>query len=336
MSRRRITVGILAAIVAGALAAPSAASAASPTVITIEAATPGSGNCFPFGGYLADGGGWGPYFVFVYKDIPAFNLRPGDIVAYDLNLPNDTDNRMDVAMAATTANGNDVNNGPFTTVASNTQTPANPRGDSVTDNYELQWTASAAFDFAGGGLLVRFSNPAGDFATDGSCDASMVSGDAPDASGFFVERTYGDADGVSPWGITDSGDIGQFRLILESSSSPIAPEPTSSAIALGKIQRNTRNGTASLPVTVPGPGTLTLGGKGVKARTASSPVARTSVAAAGTVMLAIKARGKTKSKLLKSHKARVVASVTFAPSAIPGHPAGNPSTLTTKVKLIQR
>jgi hypothetical protein len=323
----RIELGLLAALLACVLATPSAASAASTNAITIGAATPNAVNCFPFGGYLADGGGWGPYFAFFYQNIPPFHLRSGDIIAYDLNTPNDSDNRMDVAMVATTANGNDVNNGPFTTVASNTQTPANPRGDDVASNYELQWTASAAFDFAGGGLLVRFSNPAGAFAEDGSCDANIAGAGAADASGFFVGRTSGDPDGVSPWGVTFNNAIAQFRLIFE---------PTSNAFTLGKVERNRRNGTAKLPVTVPGPGTLTLSGKGVRARTAAGPVVQTRVAATGTIKLTIKPKGKTKSKVRTSHKANVAVKVTFAPSAIPGHQAGDPSATKAKVKLIQR
>jgi hypothetical protein len=324
----RLKLGLLAALLASVLATPSAASAASTNAITIGAATPNAAtNCFPFGGYLADGGGWGPYFAFFYQNIPPFHLRSGDIIAYDLNAPNDTDNRMDVAMVATTTNGNDVNNGPFTTVASNTQTPANPRGDDVTSNYELQWTASAAFDFAGGGLLVRFSNPAGAFAEDGSCDANIAGAGASDASGFFVGRTSGDSDGVSPWGTTFNNAIAQFQLIFE---------PTSSAFTLGKVERNRRNGTAKLPITVPGPGTLTLSGKGVKARTAAGPGAQTRVAATGTIKLAIKPKGKTKSQLLRTHKAKVAATVTFAPSASPDHAAGDPSSQTAKLKLVRR
>jgi hypothetical protein len=322
----RLKLGLLAAILACALAGPSAASAASTNTITIGAATPNTVNCFPFGGYGADGG-WGPYFAFFYQNIPPFHLRPGDIVAYDLNTPNDTDNRMDVAMAATTANGNDVNNGPFTNVATNAQTPASPRGDDVTGNYELQWTASAAFDFAGGGLLVRFSNPAGDFAEDGTCDANIAGTSALDASGFFVGRTAQDPDGVSPWGTTFNNAIGQFRLIFV---------PTSSVFTIGKAERNKRNGTAKLPVTLPGPGTLSLSGKGVKARSAAGPVAQKRVAASGTITLTIKPKGKTKSKLLLSHKARVSVNVTFAPSATPDHAAGDPTTQTTKLKLIRR
>jgi hypothetical protein len=319
-------VGIAALLACAALAWPASGSAVMNT-ITIGATTPDAANCFPFGGFLADGG-WGPYFAFVYKDIPPFHLRPGDIVAYDLNVPNDTDNRMDVAMAATTANGNDVNSGPFTTVATNAQTPANPRGDDITSNYELQWTASAAFDFTGGGLLVRFSNPAGPFATDASCDGRMAGANlASDASGFFVERTYGDTDGVSPWGITDAGDIAQFRLILN--------QPSNS-FKVRKAKRNKKRGTAQLPVEVPGPGTLTLAGSGLKAKTASGTGARTSVDAAGTVNLTVKPKKKLKGKLLRRHKARVTAKVTFSPAAPSDHPAGVPNTQTVKLKLIQR
>ena len=319
--------GAIAAIVVVALAQPGAGWAASPNAITIGAATPNASNCFPFGGFLADGG-WGPNFAFVYKDIPAFDLRSGDVVAYDLNAPNDTDNRMDVAMAGTTVNGNDVNKGPFATVATSAQTPANPRGDSVTGNYELQWTASAPFDFGGGGLLVRFSNPAGPFATDNTCDANIGGASGPgDASGFFVGRESGDADGVSPWDVTFSDSIAQFRLILQ---------PTSNDFAVGKVKRNPRKGTARLAVQVSGPGTLTLSGKGLKARTAAAPSAKTSVGAAGTVKLTVKPKGKLRSKLLTSHKARVALAVTFKPAAIPGHNAGDPRTARTKVKLVSR
>jgi hypothetical protein len=327
MPRRRLKDGFVVALIVGVLALPGAASAASPNTITIGAATPGTKNCFPFGGFLADGG-WGPNFAFVYKDIPAFALRPGDVVAFDLDFPNDTDNRMDVAMAGTTANGNDLNNGPFTTVADNAQTPANPRGDSTLSNYELQWIASSAFDFPGGGLLIRFSNPAGAFATDATCEPANIGGadTSADASGFFVGRRYLDADGVSPWPDGDDASIAQFRLILQ---------PTSSAFTFGKVKRNKKKGTARLPVQVPGAGTLTLSGKGVKAKTAGARAER-SVASAGTVELTIKPKGKLRKRLLARHKAKVKVKVTFAPSGLPGHQAGDPVTRATKVKLLRR
>ena len=320
-------IGVSSALIIGLLALPSAASGAASNTITIGAATPNTGNCFPFGGFLPDGGGWGPNFAFVYKNVPAFHLRPSDIVAFDLGTPNDTDNRMDVALAPTTVNGNDVNNGPFTTIATNAQTPANPRGDSTPGNYELQWTASAAFDFAGGGLLIRFSNPAGAFATDATCDADLVGAAGPgDASGFFVGRRYGDQDGVSPWtGVNDAVALGQFRVSLV----------TSNDFTLGKVKRNKHKGTAKLPAEVFGPGTLALGGKGVKAQTASGH-AESSVAGPGTVSLKIKPKGKLKRALLANGSAKTSVKVTFTPLAAPGHPAGESRTRRLRVKLIQR
>jgi hypothetical protein len=326
MSRQGLKVGVAVALIAGSLASANTAAGASPNTITIGAAAPGAGNCWPFAGFLADVG-WGPNFAFVYKNIPAFALRPDDVVAFDLDAPNDTDIRMDVAMAPTTANGNDVNSGPFTTVATNAEPPANPRGDSTLSNYELRWTASSAFDFPGGGLLIRFSNATSAFASDTTCDATLGGANsAADASGFFVGRRHSDLDGVSPWDSGDDGAIGQFRLALQ---------PTSGAFGFAKITRNKRKGTAQLPVEVPGPGTLTMNGKGVKAQTAGGR-AETSVASAGIVKLTIKPKGKLKKKLRTRHKARVTVNVTFAPSPIPGHPAGDPATQTERVKLIRR
>jgi hypothetical protein len=319
-------VGIVALLVCAALAWPAAGSAASANTITVGADSPSVGNCFPFGGFLADSG-WGPNFVFVYQNIPAFHLIPGDVVAFDLGVPNDTDNQMDVAMAHTTVNGNDVNDGPFKTVATNARLPANPRGDNVPNNYELGWTVTSAFDFPGSGLIIRFNNPAGAFATDSTCDAELVGSDSSDLSNFFVERAFLDPDGDSPWNVVDGGQVGQFRLTLNQPSN---------TFSVGKAKRNKKRGTAQLPVDVPGQGTLTLSGTGVKAKTASGPLAQTSVDAAGTVNLAIKPKGKVRKKLGGSHRARVKVKVTFSPSAPSDHPAGVPSTRALSVKLIQR
>jgi hypothetical protein len=326
MTRRASRLGLVLALVAFATATlPGVGSAASPTTITIGASAPQQANCWPFGGYLGDGG-WGPNFAFVYQNLPPFHLRPGDVVAFDTFLVNQSDIKMDVALAHTTSNGNDVNDRPFTPIASNTQTPTNPRGNSTPGDYELQWTASSAFDFPGGGLLTRFSNPVGPYATEADCDENLVgAANSGDPSGFFVGRRYLDADGVSPWDGGDNGSIGQFRLILM---------PTSSNFSVGKAKRNKRKGTAQFPVTVPGPGVLALNGKGVKTRTIAG--ARTSVASAGTVRLTVKPKGKVRKRLRSRHKAKVRVSINFSPSADAGHPAGDPRTRTAKVKLIRR
>jgi hypothetical protein len=322
--RRASRLGFVASLVVCAvLAWPAGGSAATPNTITIAAAAPDTDNCWPFGTYEG-AGDWSPYFAFVYQNIPPFQLAPGDTVAFDVGSPNNVDITLAMAMARTTANGNDVNDGPFTTVAG-PQTPTSPRGDEVEGNYELGWKISNAFAFPGGGLLIRFSDPSPAFAADLTCDASLTGAvDGTDASGFFVARRFSDPDGVSPWDGGDSGPIGQFRISLN---------PTSNEFTVGKAKRNKKKGTAQIPVTVPGPGALTLNGKGVKTRTTAG--ARTSVASAGTVKLTVKPKGKAKRKLLDRHKAKVRVSITFSPSADAGHPAGDPSTRRAKLKLIR-
>jgi hypothetical protein len=75
--------------------------------------------------------------------------------------------------------------------------------------------------------------------------------------------------------------------------------PPSNDFSLGAATRDKRRGTASLPVTVPGPGTISLSGTGVVAQQAGagSPEATKSVSGPGTVNLLIQAVGKKKRKL---------------------------------------
>ena len=179
--------------------------------VTISPVTPSVSNCFPFGSGMTDA--WTPYAGFIYQNVPAFNLSAGDSLAFDLGAVNDTDIQLDIAMAPTTVNGGTVQSGTFVQVVSNTQTPANPRGDTTIGNFELQFIAEAPFSFSGGGLIIRFSNPSAAYAVDTTCDQVLVNADSPDASGFFVQRFYRDADGVSPWDVPDSGSIGGFQVI---------------------------------------------------------------------------------------------------------------------------
>jgi hypothetical protein len=170
-------------------------------------------NCFPFGG---GGAGWTPYFGFIYKDIPAFNLHPGDILAFDLGALGQSDIQLDIELAPTTVNGGTVEAGPFTTVVTNTQTPQNPRGDATLGNFELRFTVEQPFNFSGGGLIIRFSNPSATYALDGSCSQVLVNAESSDASGYFVDRFYTDADGVSPWSNLNTEYIGGFQITTQS------------------------------------------------------------------------------------------------------------------------
>ena len=72
-------------------ASPSEASKS----ITVQAATPSTSNCIPFGR------GTDAYTGFVYKNIPAFTLEAGDRIAFDMGSATDVDISKSIAMVAT-------------------------------------------------------------------------------------------------------------------------------------------------------------------------------------------------------------------------------------------
>ena len=94
-----------------------------------------------------------------------------------------------------------------------------------------------------------------------------------------------------------------FQLQGTKTSPPPVVEPS---IQLGKLERNKQKGTGKVPVTVNGPGTLSLDGKGVVAKTRS-------VAAAGTVKLPIKPKGEPARKLNDQGHVRTQVTITYTP-----------------------
>ena len=100
-------------------------------------------------------------------------------------------------------------------------------------------------------------------------------------------------------------------------------KPTS-AFTIGQITPNKRKGTATVQVAIPGPGTLALGGNGVKAGGAT--VSR-AVKASKTVDLVVRATGKKKRKLKSKGKVRVAPTITYTPVG------GSSGTQTVSVKL---
>lgn len=209
----------VAALIAGQVVIGSAQAA---QTLNVNPTTPSGGNAFPFG----QGTVW-PQAGFVYKNVPAFDLKVGDTIAFDLGAQNDVNIQLQISMAATTTNGGDVP-GAYTTVVPNTQLPANPKGDSVNGDYELTFTAIAPFHFAGGGLIVRFSNPGSPYASDASGTTTLFNlTNSSDPAGYFVKRFYNDVDGLPPYDNSDSGSIGGFRLQLAdlptAPSAPAAP-----------------------------------------------------------------------------------------------------------------
>jgi hypothetical protein len=205
---------VVLALSVGLLGAGQAtvASASAATTVTVAPAAPLTppDNCYPFG----IGSGWPPFMGNVYQNVPPFQLKTGDLLGFDMTAMNDADVQLQIELAPTTANGGDAPSLPFTTVVTNTQTPTNPRGDTTLGNYEMGFTAQAPFNFAGGGLIVRFSNPSAPYATDLTCTSVLGGATSSDPSGYFVKRFYSDADGVPPYAGTATTYISGFRLTL--------------------------------------------------------------------------------------------------------------------------
>jgi hypothetical protein len=99
--------------------------------------------------------------------------------------------------------------------------------------------------------------------------------------------------------------------------------PPSNAFSLGKPKLNRKAGTATEPVTLPGPGELDLTGKGVAEQ-------HRTAAGAGELDLRVKPKGKAKRRLKRKGKAKVRITVTFTPTG------GTANTATAKVKLRKR
>jgi hypothetical protein len=100
------------------------------------------------------------------------------------------------------------------------------------------------------------------------------------------------------------------------SSAAIQVRP-SNAFSFGKVKLHRHSGTAILKIDVPGPGKLTLGGKGIRpgrAAPGTSAARVRAVSEAGTVTLTVHAKGKAKRKLDRTGKVKVKAKVTFTPT----------------------
>ncbi len=101
------------------------------------------------------------------------------------------------------------------------------------------------------------------------------------------------------------------------------PGPPSNEFSFGKVKKNKKKGTAKLTVDVPGPGALALT-KTKKVKADNEPAE-----AAGNEKLSVKARGKAKKRLAHKGKAKVQATVIFAPDG------GAPAAQSKKIKLVK-
>jgi hypothetical protein len=218
-------IALMATVGAGVVGLAAIGSAQAAQTVTVAPTAASSTNEFPFGRSDI----W-PNLVWVYKNVPAFDVKAGDTISFDLQAMNNVDIQVAIAMAPATTNGGDVPAAGLTQIVPSSEVPANPRGDTVTGDYELTFTSQAAFHFPGGGLIIQIAQPGGAFATDTVqqdevfFDNLAASGDP---SGFFVERIVGAAASY-PWSGTVVPDyIAGFRLnIGDVPATPPAPLAT--------------------------------------------------------------------------------------------------------------
>lgn len=105
-----------------------------------------------------------------------------------------------------------------------------------------------------------------------------------------------------------------FRLNISAVVTP------TNSFTVGTVKRNKRKGTAALTLNVANPGSLAVGGKGVKPANATA-------GAAGDITVTIKAKGKKRDKLNSNGKVTVTPNITFTPNG------GDAGTQSPSVKL---
>jgi hypothetical protein len=143
-----------------------------------------------------------------------------------------------------------------------------------------------------------------------SCDILGATGYPPGPNGnlrLCWHTDTGVLDGGWRAGTTgDLFDAGYTRYIFEPAPKIplVSPGTCAADIALGKLKRNRKKGTARLPVEVPGPGELTGSGKGLK-------MVKRTATGAGAVDLPVKPKGSKRRKLDSAGKVKVSENVTF-------------------------
>jgi hypothetical protein len=144
-------------------------------------------------------------------------------------------------------------------------------------------------------------------------------GPPPNTGGYFTYHPVLTNGG--PFQPADANSVCELLI-----NAVVAP---SSKFSFGKLQRNVKLGIVFLTVEVPGPGKLTLSGRGVakQARAPQGAVISKSAKTAGSVKLEVKPKGAAKAKLNATGRATVRVKVTFTPIG------GDPATQSVKVKL---
>jgi hypothetical protein len=213
-----VAAGLAAASIVALGAAPAQAA-----TVTVAPAAPGSSpldNSWPFG----QGPNWGNNMGFIYKNIPAFSLKAGDTISFDLVQENEQAPLLEIGMAQTTVSGGDLPAAPFTPIVPNTVVPTG-KGNTVVDDYDLTYRVATPYSFPGGGLIIKFTNRSPAF-TDGTSTQVFLDRQTTgaDPSGQFAHWFAQDPDGAPPWSLLAQDRIAGFRLNI--ADSPAAANPT--------------------------------------------------------------------------------------------------------------
>lgn len=188
-SRGPVVAGVIGALLLALLPLHGAAglSRSEGGVYLVPEGSPRVGNCIPFGNNTTSG-----FSGFVYRDVPAFSMRPGTRFAFDLGGLNDVDVRRNVYFAPTHEDPElgGVAAVEWTQVVSEQQVPENPRGNTVVGDYELVYTSESDFSFGGGGLAVGFGAAPPGSHQDRGCEQVVVHTNRNDPSGHFYARFW--------------------------------------------------------------------------------------------------------------------------------------------------
>jgi hypothetical protein len=161
------------------------------------------------------------------------------------------------------------------------------------------------------------------FATDLQVRSGDILGSHYEGSGACVFGVPDDVFFVEGADLAD-GASGEFESDSPYRLNATAEVTPTNVVTLGKLKAK-RNGTATLLLTVPNPGDLSVGGKGVKASSAGAATAK--AVNAGTVKLVIRSKGNKKRKLADTGRVTVKPMISFTPTG------GTASTVARKVKL---
>jgi hypothetical protein len=163
--------------------------------------------------------------------------------------------------------------------------------------------------------------------------SSYTSSPQPSGSGYLTLGHDGGAD-VQPGQPTPLA----FQADVKLDISAVEALKPSNAFSFGRLKRNTHKGTATLAVRVPGPGTLSLTGRGVRTqRFGGAAAASKTASAAGIVKLLVRAKGAKKRKLNERGSVKIRVKVTYTPNGTStGDLVGDPNTKTRRIKLIKK